>query len=265
MMRVIPHRRCRTTLIVIVMGVLLSGCALWRPSVAPIRVLAEPARCATPVDTLIVMLPGSYSLPEEFQRESFVKILRARHLAADLVLVDAHVGYYRNRSIVDRLAEDVIRPARARGYRHVWIAGISIGAVGAMLYANVHPDDVDGVVLIAPYLGSQLTAKAVRIAGGLQAWPAPEAVPSPDLDSILWPWLQSQTAPGMTAVRKLPIFLGYGEQDRFAYNDEVLAAELPSARVFTTPGGHDWPPWTVLWKRLVEALTLPIDASCRAE
>jgi pimeloyl-ACP methyl ester carboxylesterase len=157
MLRVIRRRRCREVLRSIgtaigtaLVTALLGGCALWRPSVVPMRVLAEPAHCAAPVDTLIVMLPGSYSVPEEFQREGFVKILRARHLAADLVLVDAHVGYYRNRSIVDRLAEDVIGPARARGYGHVWLAGISIGAVGAMLYADAHPADVDGVVLIAP-------------------------------------------------------------------------------------------------------------------
>ena len=260
-----PLRSALCAVAIAIVTAMLNGCALWRPSVVPMRVIAEPARCAAPADTLIVMLPGSYSLPEEFQSEGFVKIVRARHLAVDLALVDAHVGYYRNRSIVDRLAEDVIGPARARGYRHVWLAGISIGAVGAMLYADAHPADIDGVVLIAPYLGSQLTAKAIRVAGGLQAWPAPEAVPGAEIDTLLWRWLQAQTAPEPTAVKKLPIFFGYGEQDRFAYNDNVLAAELPSSKVFTTPGGHDWPPWTVLWTRIVEALPLPADASCRPD
>ena len=156
---------------------LLAGCALWRPAVVPMRTLLEPARCTAPADTLLVMLPGSYSLPEEFQSEGFVKIARAQHLAADLRLVDAHVRYYQNRSVIDRLAEDVIRPARAQGYRQIWLVGISIGAVGAMLYADAHPDDVDGVVLIAPYLGTQLTADEIKRAGGLARWPSPEVKP----------------------------------------------------------------------------------------
>ncbi len=236
---------------------------MWRTPVVPMRTLAEPARCAAPADTLIVLLPGSYSLPEEFQREGFVKTVRARHLAADLVLVDAHVRYYQNRSIVDRLAEDVIRPAHAKGYRRIWLAGISIGAVGAMLYADAHPEDIDGVVLIAPYLGTALTAKTIRIAGGLQAWPAPELAPG-DIDTILWRWLQAQTAP-TPAGKKLPLVLGYGLQDRFVYNDEVLAAALPPSSVFTAPGGHDWPPWRALWSHIVDALPLPVDPSCRAD
>ncbi|HEY4068780.1 MAG TPA: alpha/beta hydrolase [Burkholderiaceae bacterium] len=240
------------------------GCAMWRPPVVPMRTLAEPAQCSAPADTLIVLLPGSYSLPEEFQSEGFVKIVRARRLAADLALIDAPVSYYQNRSIVDRLAEDVVRPARARGYRQVWLAGISIGAVGAMLYADAHPGDIDGVVLIAPYLGTPLTAKAIRVAGGLQAWPAPEAAPGGEVDTILWRWLQAQTAVAPT-VRKVPLFLAYGLQDRFIDNDEVLSAALPRSRVFTAPGGHDWPPWRVLWSRVVDALPIAVERSCNTD
>lgn len=208
------------------------------------------------------MLPGSYSLPEEFQSEGFVKIARAHHLAADLRLVDAHVRYYQNRTVIDRLAEDVIRPARAQGYRQIWLVGISIGAVGAMLYADAHPDDVDGVVIIAPYLGTRLTANEIQRAGGLARWPAPE-VKADDIDTILWRWLQTQTTPDST-VKKLPIFLGYGDDDRFRYNDEVLRAALPVERVFTAPGGHDWPAWRAVWERIASVLPIPTEHNCAA-
>jgi hypothetical protein len=217
---------------------LLAGCATWRPAVAPMRMLTEPARCSAPASTLLVMLPGSYSLPEEFQSEGFVKIARAHKLAADLRLVDAHVRYYQDRSVIDRLAEDVIRPARA------------------------HPDDVDGVVLIAPYLGTQLTAKEITVAGGLARWPSPEVTPG-DIDTILWHWLQGQTT-ATSAVKKLPLFLGYGEQDRFHYNDEVLRAALPASQVFTAPGGHDWPAWRAVWERIAGVLPVAVDTSCTA-
>ena len=240
--------------------VLLVGCGTWRAAVVPMRQLIEPARCEAPVSTLLVMLPGSYSLPEEFRSEGFVKIARTHKLAADLQLVDAHVRYYQNRSVVDRLSEDVIRPARAQGYRQIWLVGISIGAVGAMLYANAHPEDVDGVVLIAPYLGTRLTADEIKRAGGLARWPSPE-VAAGDIDTILWHWLQGQTTAEST-VKKLPLFLGYGEQDRFRYNAEVLRAALPASRVFTAPGGHDWPAWRMVWERIAGVLPVPIDANC---
>jgi dienelactone hydrolase len=249
--------------IALLVSMLLAGCAMWRPAVVPMRTLNETARCTKPTDTLLVMLPGSYSLPEEFLSEGFVQIARAHHLAADLRLVDAHVRYYQNRSVIERLAEDVIRPARAQGYRQIWLVGISIGAVGAMLYADAHPDEVDGVVLIAPYLGTQLTAKEIKVAGGLALWPSPELQPD-DIDVILWHWLQAQITPQST-VKKLPLFLGYGEQDRFHYNDEVLRAALPASRVFTAPGGHDWPAWRTVWERIAGALPLPTDPSCGAD
>jgi len=241
---------------------LLAGCAMWRPAVVPMRMLTETARCDSPVRTLLVMLPGSYSLPEEFQSEGFVRIARAHQLAADLRLVDAHVRYYQERSVIDRLAEDVIRPARAQGYRQIWLVGISIGAVGAMLYADAHPDDVDGVVLIAPYLGTQLTAKEIKTAGGLARWPSPEVTPG-DIDTILWHWLQGQTS-AASSVKKLPLFLGYGEQDRFRVNDEVLRAALPASQVFTAPGGHDWPAWRAVWERIAGVLPVAVDPSCTA-
>ena len=227
------------------------------------RTLVEPARCAAPVDTLLVMLPGSYSLPEEFQTEGYVRIARAQHLAADLVLVDAHLRYYQDRTVVDRLAQDVIAPALARGYRHVWLVGISIGAVGAMLYADAHPGDVEGVVLIAPYLGTALTAKEIRIAGSLARWPAPEAQPG-DLDTTIWRWLQARTADTPENARR-SLFLGYGVDDRFRYNDAVLRDALPADRTYTAPGGHDWPAWRPVWAHIAEVLPVPRDPSCATD
>jgi hypothetical protein len=225
------------------------------------RTLSEPA-CTTPLSTLLVMLPGSYSLPEEFQSEGFVHIARAQHVAADVLLVDAHMGYYRNRSVIDRLAEDVVGPARARGYRQIWLVGISLGSVGAMLYADAHPEDVDGIVLIAPYLGEKSTANEIKMAGGLSQWPSPAVTPG-DLDAILWRFLKGQTA-GPSTAKTLPIFLGYGEQDRFRDSAEVLRAALPASHVFTAPGGHDWPAWRAVWEHIAGTLPVPHEGSCLA-
>ena len=65
-----------------------------------------------------------------------------------MVVADAHVGYFRNRSFEDRLRADVMVPARARGYESIWLAGISLGGLGALLYADEHPEEVAGLLLI---------------------------------------------------------------------------------------------------------------------
>ena len=59
------------------------------------------------------------------------------------------------RQIVVEQEQDVLAPARAAGYRQVWLLGVSLGAFGALAHAAEHPDAVDGVqdadtVLVGP-------------------------------------------------------------------------------------------------------------------
>lgn len=243
----------------------LASCAIWQPTTVPMRKVELAAGCAIRPDTLLVFLPGSYSSPEDFIANGFVAAVRARRIGADIVLANAHLGYYSERSIVERLHADVIAPARAAGYRHVWLIGISIGAFGALAHSVSSPAgavrEVDGIVAIAPYLGDRRVSTSIDSAGGLRAWPAPaQPLPPNEDDQTLWRWLQGHTA---GSDRPL-LYLGYGEGDRFAFSDGLLAAALPRERVFTVPGGHDWPTWSTLWGRIVAALPLPVDASCTA-
>lgn len=242
---------------------LASGCALWQPTTVPMRTVLLPAACAAKADTLVVFLPGSWSAPEDYMREGFVAKLRARHVVADVLLPDAHLGYYSERSIIDRLHADVIVKARASGYRHLWLVGISIGAYGALIHSVAPPTGelagVDGLVLIAPYLGDRRVSTSIDSSGGLRHWLAP-AVPQPpnEDDQTVSPWLQGYTS----GADRPPLWLGYGLSDRFAFSDRLLADGLPAARVFTVAGGHDWSTWNALWDRLLPALPLPVDASC---
>ncbi len=240
----------------------LSACAAWRPATVPLRTIASPARCATSADTLVVMLPGAYSMPEEFEQEGFVRILRERQVASDVLLVDAHFAYYKDRSIADRLRADVLLPARQKGYRSIWLVGISLGAVGSMILADASPGELNGIVIMAPFLGERETAAQIRNAGGLAAWPAP-APEKTDVDSVLWRWLKAQTQAGASGP-STPLYLGYGTEDRFVFNQDLLSESLPADRVFKVPGGHDWSAWTPLWRRIVRALPLPRDTSCAA-
>lgn len=206
-------------------------------------------------DTLLVFLPGAFLKPEEFEREGFVSAVRDRDLAADALLVDADVSYYYDQTFIERLHNDVIQPQRALGYASIWLVGISIGGFGALIHELAKPGTVDGIVALAPYLGRRPIGAEIHKAGGLRAWQAPEG-PPPDeeVDRKLWPWLQqyAKRASGLP-----PLYLGFGLSDRFAANHRLLADALPADRVFTTEGGHDWPQWSQLWRKMLDVLPLP--------
>ena len=262
-----PLTFVRSATFAIISG-LLSGCAAWRPVTVPIGTLAEPARCATRPDTLIVMLPGAGSRPEDFATEGFVQAVRQRQLAADIVLVDAHRGYFNDLAIIERLRADVIAPARARGYAQIWLVGISLGAFGSLVYAAERPAGITGIVALGPYLGSPEKGAEVAAAGGLTAWRGPATAMPGDFEAKFWRWLQSFGAPiaqagGQASSPRPTLLLGYGLEDRFRPNHDLLAAALPPAQVFTTPGGHDWAPWLALWQRMLDAMPLRTDSSCR--
>jgi len=142
------------------------------------------------------------------------------------------------------LAADVIQPARARGYQQVWLAGISMGGLGSLMYAHHHPDEINGVLAMAPFIGDRILIRDIQSVGGLAKWKAPPRAKILDENNYqpeLWRWLQAVTQgtePGP------PLYLGYGRTDKLAPAARLLAAELPPERVFESAGGHAWGPWT---------------------
>ncbi|QNK66735.1 alpha/beta hydrolase [Variovorax sp. PAMC26660] len=258
----------RLGLVVLGLGAawLAVGCGGVRKTTVPMATSFEKSSCTNKVDTLLVMLPGAYSTPEEFKREGFVEALRDNRVAADVMLVDAHLGYYNDKTILERLSADVMAPARSQGYRKIWIVGISVGGFGGLLYAQTHPGELAGLVTLAPYLGERAQSTDIANAGGLAQWKGPlvdpaEGVPRTPNETQLWQWLRGYVGFTQTAAARPPLYLGYGVDDRFAFSHRLLAAALPAERVFTTEGGHDWPEWKRLWRRMLP--TLPLQ-SCPA-
>ncbi|MDQ2990034.1 MAG: alpha/beta hydrolase, partial [Pseudomonadota bacterium] len=161
-----------------------------------------------------------------------------------------------------------VAPARAKGYTQIWLVGISIGAFGALIYTEAQPQDIAGVVALGPYLGKRSLTEEINAQGGLRRWHAPTGRLDPeDIDTQLWRWLQppGSSTPSRAAMAdpRPDLFLGYGRSDRFIFSDTLLAATLPSNRVFTTDGGHDWAAWLALWRSMLDAMPLRRDASCR--
>ncbi len=252
--------KLRSLLAVAACAALTAGCAGLRPTQVPMAVAVDKSTCTAQADTLLVLLPGAYSHPDEFVREGFVQAVQERRLAVDVMRVDAHLGYYNRGTIIDRLHDDVIGPARERGYRAVWIVGISVGGFGGLIYEEARPGELAGLVVLAPYLGDRVLSSDIANAGGLARWQgALGATPGDERsqrEARLWKWLKGYAATPAPTDRP-PLFLGYGTEDRFAFSHRLLAAALPADRVFTTPGGHDWPEWMRLWRAILPTLPLP--------
>jgi pimeloyl-ACP methyl ester carboxylesterase len=197
---------------------------------------------------LLIMLPGANDKPEAFVRHGFVQAVRQREPAVDTVAADAHLDYYLERTVIQRIDEDVVAPARARGYKRIWLVGVSVGGMGSLLYARAHPGVIEGVILLAPYLGSTGAIAELARSGGFASW-QPASAAAVDDESALLVWLKAYQ-PG--SVDRPRIFLGYGRSDRFALAGELLAARLPAQQVSVSDGGHDWQTWTRLWSRILD-------------
>lgn len=237
---------------VLALAATLAGCAQTRPATNPMQQLSDLSGCAAPTAALVVMLPGAYSKPGEFIDEGFVAALRERGLAADVTIADAHLGYFTDRTVLERLRQDVVLPARAAGYRQIWLVGISLGGLAALGYATRHGEEIDGVLAIAPYPGTQALQREIVAAGGPRAWRQAVPAPGADLEREVWWWLA-----GGDAARQPPVYLGHGRGDRFATGLDLMAGTLPPERAATVAGGHDWAPWRALWNGWLERGLLP--------
>ena len=193
------------------------------------------------------MLPGALDSAQDLVRHGFVQAVRECNLPIDVMVADAHTEYYLQHRVVERLALDVIQPALASGYRHIWLMGISLGGLGALAYLHTHSAQVEGALLLAPFLGNRGLIAEVTRAGGLADW-LPGVVEPGDDERILLAWLKGYGAGDANAP---PIWLGYGHEDRFAPASELLAALLPVERIVSVAGGHDWHTWQQLWKQLL--------------
>ncbi len=231
----------------------LAGCGSWfRASPITMDLLFDDAACTRQAPVLLVLLPGANMTPAEMLEQGMLDAVRKRRLAVDLVAADAQLNYIYDGSMLQRLRQDVIAPLRARGYRRIWLVGISLGGYVAMGYAMRHPDEVEGLVTLAPYLGRRPLVQAVSEASSPANWrQTAQPREAEDFDHALWLWLTRRPA------HTPPLYLGYGTEDRFAQGHQTLAGLLPPSRVDTVNGGHDWAPWRKLWERWLERDLLP--------
>jgi len=220
-----------------------NGCATLSPAPMDVLTYSNPDKKVSH-QRMFVFLRGIGGGHQCFEEEGLVADVRACGLPFDMAAPNAHLGYYIDRSLILRLKEDVIDPAKARGIQKIWLVGVSMGGLGAMLYLYVHPEDIAGVYLIAPFLGPQPILDEIGAAGGLLAWNPGEYNADFDWQRMLWHWMK-------TAVADHPeknIYLGYGASDPYKSAAELLSPVLPAHRVYTLRGTHDYATFKSLWK-----------------
>ena len=233
-------------IVIITATFVISACSQKRPPVTPLPVQYYEASNG-PSSTLLVLLPGIHDPVEEFEAHGFIDAVRQSERPCDLISVDAHYGYYDAGTIVERLHQDVIIPAQQAGYSDIKLIGISLGGYGALLYANRHTSEVNTLVLLAPFLGSEALINSITAAKGLERWLPDDTDDEKSLQAI---WMQRKEN-SVSATKFPELYLGYGSADKFRQAHALLASTLPDDHVFTVAGRHNWTSWKQLWKQML--------------
>lgn len=193
----------------------------------------------------MVWLPGAFHSPEDFVQAGFDAAVARRRLELDLQFADLCLDHVGDRSAIARLADEIVRPARAAGCRAVWLGGISLGGSFVLDYAASAAGPWDGLCVLAPYPGNRLLIGEIARAGGLGAW-QPGPLAESDEERRIWRFIQ------MAGAGPPPLHLGYGREDRFAQGLDLMAQALPPAVVQVIDGGHDWSTWSRLWEGFLD-------------
>ena len=243
--------------VLLLFGLLWSGagCVYLRRAKVPMDAVRFSPHGAKRARGAVVLLPGFGDRPSAFVEHGFVDVLRRYAPEYDVIAADAHFGYYRADSVIERLDHDVIGPLRKEGYRELWLAGTSMGGHGAVAYARTHPERVMGLLLFAPYMGPGDVVTEVERAGGLCKYQPPNH----DVDDARgfaranYGFLRKVTCePSSVAV-----WLAVGKSDRLLRADQVLGKALDPKHFVTLPGGHGWKVWTPALERVAPLAIAP--------
>jgi pimeloyl-ACP methyl ester carboxylesterase len=209
------------------------------------RTLFDPAQLGATASTRVLFLPAAYTGPEDFVQAGFVRAVRQRELPLDLVFAEMNLQHLTDRTILRRVRHELVLPARALGCRSIWLCGISLGGFISLAFAERYTSEIDGLCLLAPYLGNHMIIGEIERATGIAAW-QPGELAADDDERRVWRFIQSQP-------RQIGVRLGYGREDRFANSHRIMADTLDPQDVRVIPGGHEWPVWSQLWEDFLDS------------
>ena len=102
----------------------------------PLRTLRQT--CGAP--NLIVLLPGAYMTPEDFEKAGVFAAVSQRQLALDIAAVDLDFAAISDGTALPALQAEILEPARQQGYKKIWLGGISLGGLLALCH-NADTED----------------------------------------------------------------------------------------------------------------------------
>jgi len=221
----------------------LAGCVVIGDSQAPIGTMEVAAPRPSSERTLVIVLPGFGVDAAEMMGHGIAGAIQEAWPEADVLLTSATFAYYRDGRLLERLQNEVVASALKKGYRRIWLAGASMGGMGALLYERERPGALEGIVLFAPFLGSNGLLHEIRAAGGLRRWDPgalPAEVGGDDYQRQVWNMVKGWVDRPELARR---VWLFCGTNDRLIDGARLLAQELPGANFLELPGGHTWDTW----------------------
>ncbi len=237
--------------IALILAVLSGGCSGNKP-LEILEYESEPVR----YKNLIVFLQGMGGTTscftaghKCFAAEGFVEAVRSRNLPYDMVAPGTHFGYYRARTLGERLRNDVILPARSKGYERIWLVGVSLGGLGSLMYLKHHPEDVDGVLTLGPFLGYDEIIDEIYAAGGVAQWQPGSFDEQKKWQRMLWRWIKERDQHSNAS----PVFIGYGDWDPYVRAHRLLAATLPPEQVYAVDGGHRFSTFRKIWEKFLDS------------
>ena len=223
-------------------ALVLPACTAWRRPDGPIPVKLIPAPQAGASKVLVVVLPGRGDDLDDLTKTGMAETVQKAWPEADVLLAGATLPYYNEGHVQQRLHDEVIVPARAQGYREIWLTGASMGGMGTLLYERAYPHDVTGIVLYAPYMGDAATLAQITAAGGPAHWdpgPKPAALTADNYQLEMWRVVKGWQDPA----EGRRVWLVCGDSDRMLETSKLMAPLLPPEHFVEVKGGHDWPMW----------------------
>ncbi|HEY8682190.1 MAG TPA: alpha/beta hydrolase-fold protein [Rhodanobacter sp.] len=239
----------RCSLLILALS-LLAGCYPLGNATRPIPLALLPA--PQPAHRLVVFLPGRGDDLDALKRSGIAQIIQHEWPDADVELAALTMAYYSDGHATQRLHDEVMVPARRRGYAQIWLAGTSLGGMGSLLYERDYPGELHGMLLLAPYLGEDALRDEIIKSGGLASWNPglPQTIGMPAWQRELWRYLKSWVGhPAKTR----QVWLAYGDHDHLRGAIELVSPQLPRGHVFMLPGGHRWTVWKPAMRELLQA------------
>ena len=172
---------------------------------------------------LLLMLPGAKNTPQQLVDNGFIQALAGTEFASGCAGIWMHMPICIWIEPTSRhLLHHTLDEARSHGYRRIWLLGISLGGSGAMICATQRTAEIEGIFLLAPFLGTRGIIAEVEAAGGLADWQAGE-IGSRDHERALL----EQIRCSQIGTDEFPaIYLGFGSEDRYRGASMMLAEHV---------------------------------------